>query len=62
MANDKSYYEVGKGTTTYHPFSISKRSRVYLEIAPVGKKVEKVGLMSKKMSMEHGRELDIVPI
>ena len=39
MANDKSYYEVGKGTTTYHPFSISKRSRVYLEIAPVGKKV-----------------------
>ncbi len=48
MANDKSYYEVGKGTTTYHPFSISKRSRVYLEIAPVGKKVEKVGAYVEK--------------
>ena len=47
-ANDKSYYEVGKGTTTYHPFSISKRSRVYLEIAPVGKKVEKVGAYVEK--------------
>ena len=48
MANDKSYYEIGKGTTTYHPFSISKRSRVYLEIAPVGKKVEKVGAYVEK--------------
>ena len=48
MANDKRYYEVGKGTTTYHPFSISKRSRVYLEIAPVGKKVEKVGAYVEK--------------
>lgn len=48
MANDKSYYEVGKGTTTYHPFSISKRSRVYLEITPVGKKVEKVGAYVEK--------------
>ena len=48
MANDKSYYEVGKGTTTYHPFSISKRSRVYLEIAQVGKKVEKVGAYVEK--------------
>ena len=48
MANDKSYYEVGKGTTTYHPFSILKRSRVYLEIAPVGKKVEKVGAYVEK--------------
>ena len=48
MANDKSYYEVGKGTTTYHPFSISKRSRVYLEIAPAGKKVEKVGAYVEK--------------
>ncbi len=38
MANDKSYYEVGKGTTTYHPFSIAKRSRVYFDIAPVGEK------------------------
>ena len=22
MANQKSYYELGKGTTTYHPFSV----------------------------------------
>ena len=24
MANQKSYYELGKGTTTYHPFSVEK--------------------------------------
>lgn len=48
MANDKSYYEVGKGTTTYHPFSISKRSSVYIDISPAGKKVEKVGAYVEK--------------
>ena len=35
MANDKSYYEVGKGTTTYHPFSIKKRSAVEFNISAI---------------------------
>ena len=48
MKASDTYYESGTGSTTYHPFSISKRSRVYLEIAPVGKKVEKVGAYVEK--------------
>ena len=48
MANGAGYYESGKGTTTYHPFSISKRSRVYIDISPAGKKVEKVGAYVEK--------------
>ena len=48
MANDKSYYEIGKGTTTYHPFSISKRSIVYLEVTPVEKKSEKISMYIEK--------------
>lgn len=62
MANDKSYYEIGKGTTTYHPFSISKRSIVYLEVTSVEKKSEKLVCILKRMLMELGRELDIVQI
>ena len=48
MANDKSYYEIGKGTTTYHPFSISKRSIVYLEVTSVEKKSEKISMYIEK--------------
>lgn len=48
MANDKSYYEIGKGTTTYHSFSISKRSIVYLEVTPVEKKSEKISMYIEK--------------
>ena len=41
MANQKSYYELGKGTTTYHPFSVAKRSKVQFDITSIGKKHEK---------------------
>lgn len=48
MANKKSYYELGKGTTTYHPFSVPKRSKVQFEITSIGKKHEKVGVYIEK--------------
>lgn len=48
MANKKSYYEVGKGTTTYHPFSVPKRSKVQFELTSIGKKSEKVGVYIEK--------------
>ena len=48
MANQKSYYELGKGTTTYHPFSVAKRSKVQFDITSIGKKHEKVGVYIEK--------------
>ena len=48
MANKKSYYELGKGTTTYHPFSVPKRSKVQFDITSKGKKMEKVGVQIQK--------------
>ena len=48
MANQKSYYELGKGTITYHPFSVAKRSKVQFDITSIGKKHEKVGVYIEK--------------
>lgn len=48
MANQKSYYELGKGTTTYHPFFVAKRSKVQFDITSIGKKHEKVGVYIEK--------------
>lgn len=38
MSADHEYYEIGKGTNTYHPFSISKRSEASFDISNVHKK------------------------
>ena len=48
MENQKSYYELGKGTTTYHPFSVAKRSKVQFDITFIGEKHEKVGVYIEK--------------
>lgn len=37
--NGKTYYEVGQGTTTIHPFSLTTRSEVYLDVTAEGKVV-----------------------
>lgn len=42
MASGKNYYELGKGTTTYHPFSVSKRSKVNFDISSLKKKSKEV--------------------
>ena len=39
MKDGHYYYEIGKGTSTYHPFSLSKRSEVNIEISTVRKKI-----------------------
>lgn len=35
----QTYYEAGQGTTTIHPFSLSKRSEVYLDVTAEGKRI-----------------------
>lgn len=40
--NGQTYYEAGQGTTTIHPFSLSKRSEVYFDITAEGKLVGNV--------------------
>ena len=49
MANQKSYYELGKGTTTYHPFSVAKRSKYNLILHPSERNMKKLEYTLRKM-------------
>lgn len=48
MKDGRSYYEIGKGTSTYHPFSVSKRSEVNIEISTVHKKIGNISANLEK--------------
>lgn len=47
-ANGPCYYEAGEGTTTYHPFSVSKRSEVDFSIFRKSNKIGKVSIGVEK--------------
>ena len=57
MKASDTYYESGTGSTTYHPFSIKKRSAVEFNISAIrSKTVRSLMHTSKRKKTDNGKE------